>query len=152
MTLHVAGLPPTSTTIHPAGQRSPAPSVRPACTWLSTARPRRPPSADRAEKTTSPSCGTTCPGVCTATTSAPRTRRWRRSAQPSKTGCVGARRASTGPTPSASGTQSAARAPASTPKVSAGLNERLHQRPMFAVDHNASGFRAQGNLSQTKTS
>lgn len=93
--------------IRPPGKSSPVPGVHPALTWLHTVHPPNPPNVRHAEKTTSPSCGTTCPGVYTATTFAMKTRKWRESARPQTTGSVGVKRASILPMISAWDTQSA---------------------------------------------
>lgn len=93
--------------IRPPGKSSPVPGVHPALIWLRTVHPPNPPNVHHAEKNTSPSCGTTCPGVYTATTFAMKTRKWRESARPQATGSVGVKRASILQMTSASDTQSA---------------------------------------------
>lgn len=101
--------PPSSTQARSPEKSSCATSVHPARTWPRTAPPPRQPSARRAKASTTPSCGTTCPGACTAAPSAARTRRWTPSVRRSTTECVGANGAFTPTGTSASDTPSARR-------------------------------------------
>lgn len=89
---------PRSSTVTPTqGKHSTAACVHLEHTWPHTAPPPRQPSAHRADRGTTPRCGTTCPDVSTAATCASTTWKWRGSAPRSATVSVGAKRVSSWP-------------------------------------------------------